>query len=42
MIDENIHALGESLKLPPMYESRRDEIESRLIPIHHKDKRITA
>jgi glyoxalase family protein len=42
MIDENIHSLGESLKLPLMYESRRDEIESRLVPIHHKATTITA
>ncbi|PYL02562.1 MAG: hypothetical protein DME32_06170, partial [Verrucomicrobia bacterium] len=37
LIDESADELGESLKLPPMYESERAEIE-RLLPIiqlHH-------
>jgi predicted esterase/catechol 2,3-dioxygenase-like lactoylglutathione lyase family enzyme len=33
-IDELIEHLGESLKLPPQYESHRAEIESVLPPIH--------
>jgi len=42
MIDEEEDKLGETLKLPPMYESRRDDIESRLIPIRHKNTMVTA
>jgi len=42
LIDEKLDVLGESLKLPSMYEHRREEIESRLIPIHHKNKMVTA
>ena len=33
LIDESADELGESLKLPPMYESARDEIERVLPPI---------
>ena len=33
-IDEPVEHLGEALKLPPQYESHRDEIESTLPPIH--------
>lgn len=32
-LDENIEELGSSLKLPPWYESRRDQIEKRLPPL---------
>jgi glyoxalase family protein len=38
MIDEDIETLGEELKLPSWYESRRDEIEKNLIPIDTKNK----
>jgi glyoxalase family protein len=31
--DEPVEALGEALKLPPQYESRRDELERRLTPL---------
>jgi glyoxalase family protein len=33
LIDEEIDALGEALKLPPKYESKRANIEKMLIPI---------
>lgn len=33
-IDESVEHLGESLKLPPQYESHRAEIEAVLPPIH--------
>ncbi len=42
MIDEERDALGESLKLPEKYESRRTEIESRLIPIRHMNTFVTT
>jgi len=32
-VDEPAETLGEALKLPPQYESRRDELERRLTPI---------
>jgi len=32
-VDEPIESLGASLKLPPQYESRREEIESHLVPL---------
>lgn len=35
LIDEDKNPLGESLKLPEMYEARRTEIENNLIPINH-------
>lgn len=38
LIDEDRHSLGESLKLPDRYESSRAAIESRLIPIRHRNK----
>jgi glyoxalase family protein len=38
MIDEDRDSLGEALKLPPRYESRRSEIENTLIPIRHTNK----
>jgi glyoxalase family protein len=34
LIDESADELGESLKLPPMYESARSEIERVLPAIH--------
>ena len=34
MIDENLETLGESLKLPEQYESRREQIERILIPLN--------
>jgi glyoxalase family protein len=34
LIDESAEELGETLKLPPVYESKRDEIERVLPPIH--------
>jgi glyoxalase family protein len=33
-VDEPAESLGESLKLPPQYESARAQIEQRLLPIH--------
>ncbi len=42
LIDEKSDELGESLKLPSMYEHRREEIENQLVPIHHKNKMVTA
>ena len=33
-VDEPLDALGTSLKLPPQYEARREEIEQKLAPIH--------
>jgi glyoxalase family protein len=38
LIDEKLDELGESLKLPSMYENRREEIENRLATIRHKNK----
>ena len=32
-VDEPAASLGQSLKLPPMYESRRAEIEAKLPPL---------
>jgi glyoxalase family protein len=34
LIDEPADSLGETLKLPPVYETKRDEIERVLPPIH--------
>jgi len=43
MIDEDRDSLGETLKLPGRYESSRAVIESRLIPISHRNKQtVTA
>ena len=42
MIDEKKENLGNALKLPPIYESRREEIEGRLIPISQDNKRIAV
>jgi glyoxalase family protein len=42
LIDENIDELGESLKLPSVYENRREEIEDRLVSIRHKNKIVIA
>jgi len=33
-VDEPVEHLGESLKLPPQYESQRTSIEAVLPPIH--------
>lgn len=33
MVDESIDELGQSLKLPPFYETQRYEIESKLTPL---------
>ena len=51
-IDEPVEALGTSLKLPPQYEPRRAELESRLPPLHapllpplhgeHQDHAVTS
>jgi len=38
LIDEDIESLGSDLKLPPWYESRREEIENLLIPIETTGK----
>jgi glyoxalase family protein len=42
MIDEEKENLGNRLMLPGMYESRRDEIEKRLIPIRQTDKMVSV
>ncbi len=34
MVDENLETLGEELKLPDIYESKRDQIERVLIPLN--------
>jgi len=34
MIDETLENLGKALKLPPQYESRREDIEAHLAPIN--------
>ena len=34
-VDEPLGSLGQALKLPPQYESRRDSIEASLMPIGH-------
>jgi glyoxalase family protein len=33
--DEPVASLGEALKLPPQYESLRDELERRLTPLQN-------
>lgn len=33
-IDESVESLGDDLKLPPQYESRREQIERLLKPVH--------
>ena len=42
MIDEALDELGTDLKLPEQYESRRKEIESRLIPLRQDVSLVTA
>jgi glyoxalase family protein len=42
MIDEEKNNLGMDLKLPEMYESRREEIKKRLIPISQNNSMVTA
>lgn len=37
MIDENKESLGETLKLPEMYENRREQIERILIPLNQSE-----
>ena len=33
--DEPLESLGEELRLPPQYESRRDELARRLTPLRN-------
>jgi glyoxalase family protein len=40
MVDEDKDLLGTSLKLPEMYEDRRDEIEKLLIPLNQTETEI--
>jgi glyoxalase family protein len=42
MIDESPDSLGEELKLPPQYESRREKIEHNLIPIRQTKTMVMA
>ena len=34
-VDEPAESLGEALRLPPQYESLRDELERRLTPLQN-------
>lgn len=40
LIDESVEALGSSLKLPPWYESMREQIEQTLPPLERKPVRV--
>jgi len=42
MVDEDRESLGQALKLPEQYESRRSEIENRLMPIRQVNRMVTA
>jgi glyoxalase family protein len=40
--DEPVETLGESLKLPPQYENRREELERRLTPLSNPRERVAG